>query len=605
MEGQHSVTPLMIVVIAAFVTPIILHRLRLKAIPVVVAEIIVGLVLGESGLRVIVRDNWLDLLSTFGIIYLMFLSGLEIDFEAIQNSGKKKTGPNPLLISIINFMVILGTSVLLAFGLKSLGLIEEPVFMTLIISTISLGVILPVLKEKEILETSYGQIVLLTAIIADLMTMILLAVYVSLRSQGGMTKFFLLLLLFVVFLGAYRLINTFRSKKLLNIKKETVSIGTRGVFALILFFVVLSEKVGAESILGAFLAGVIVSSLAPKKEFLHQLNAFGYGFLIPIFFVMVGAAMDLKGLVADPNALSMLPLLLLVFYLSKLVLVPVFKLWFNWKESLSSGFLLASTLSLVIAASAVGMKMGIVSTTLNTTLVLAAVITVMVSPVIFQKLLPAVEDQEATKVSLVGRNTVTLSLAQDLIKDGYKVTIYGQDDPNLEALPQRPYQVITLPEFDLDSLDKHNAFQSDIVIAFTSHDEWNLQVAEAAEQNGVKQVIARVENQTNRELPGDSKIQMFSSFFSNKTLLKAFVEYPTLINLVSHEGHLQEIELGNQQYHYTRLREIPFLGDILVIRIFRNNEIIVPHGDTVLQLGDRLIVSGSPGDTRQLKRKFR
>ncbi|WP_066638456.1 cation:proton antiporter [Desulfolucanica intricata] len=326
MEGQISVTPLMIVVFAAFVTPIIMHKLRLKAVPVVVAEMIVGLILGESGFKVIVQNNWLDLLSTFGIIYLMFLSGLEIDFEAIKNSRVKKTGPNPLLISVINFITILGTSALLAFSLKTLGLIKEPLFMTLIISTISLGVILPVLKEKEILETSYGQAVLLTAIIADLMTMILFAVYIALRSQGGMTKIFLLLLLFVIFLGAYRLINIFRSKKLLNIKKETVSIGTRGVFALILFFVVLSEKVGAESILGAFLAGVIVSSIAPKKEFLHQLNAFGYGFLIPIFFVMVGATMNLRGLAANPNTLVMLPLMLLVFYLSKLILVPIFKL---------------------------------------------------------------------------------------------------------------------------------------------------------------------------------------------------------------------------------------------------------------------------------------
>ncbi|WP_066638458.1 potassium channel family protein [Desulfolucanica intricata] len=267
--------------------------------------------------------------------------------------------------------------------------------------------------------------------------------------------------------------------------------------------------------------------------------------------------------------------------------------------------MLASTLSLVIAASAVGMKIGIISATLNTTLVLAAAITVMVSPVIFQKLLPAVETQGETKVSLVGVNAVTLSLAQDLIKDGYKVTIYGQNDPNFKILAPRPYQLKKLSKFDLESLKKHNAFQSDIVIAFTSDDEKNLQVAKEAEKNGVKQVIARVEDQTGRELPGNSKIQMFSSFFSNKTLLKALVEYPTLINLVSYEGHLQEIELGNQKYHYMRLREIPFLGDTLVIRIFRNNEVIVPHGDTVLHLGDRLIVSGNPIDTRQLRRKFR
>ncbi|HJV47405.1 MAG TPA: cation:proton antiporter, partial [Bacillota bacterium] len=105
--------------------------------------------------------------------------------------------------------------------------------------------------------------------------------------------------------------------------------GTRGVFALILFFVVLAEKVGTESILGAFLAGILVSLLSPKKEFVHQLTSFGFGFLIPIFFVMVGAKLELAGLF-DRRVLLTLPVLIVSFYVSKFVPILLWRKWFSW-----------------------------------------------------------------------------------------------------------------------------------------------------------------------------------------------------------------------------------------------------------------------------------
>ncbi|MEW9033179.1 MAG: cation:proton antiporter, partial [Planifilum fimeticola] len=147
MEDYQSVTSLMIVVLVSFFVPIALHRLKLNWIPVVVAEIIVGMVLGKSGFQLIHEDNLLQLLSMLGIIYLMFLSGLEIDFDLIQKSRKHsgKHG-NPLVIGTVSYIGILLISLALSWVIHGLGYTKDIFFMTLIISTISVSITLPVLK---------------------------------------------------------------------------------------------------------------------------------------------------------------------------------------------------------------------------------------------------------------------------------------------------------------------------------------------------------------------------------------------------------------------------------------------------------------------------
>lgn len=582
MEEHHSVTSLMIVVLASFFVPIVLHRLKLKWIPVVVAEIILGMVLGKSGFQLIQEDKLLELLSMLGIIYLMFLSGLEIDFDLIQKSRKQsdKNG-NPLIISVLSYLGILLISLALSWIISLLGYTKDIFFMTLIISTISVSITLPVLKDKGLLQVPIGQSILLTAVIADFCTMLLLAVYVSLRrSEEGAFNTLWLLLLFVAFFVVYRLIRLFRARRITdNIRRETISIGTRGVFALILFFVAVSEGVGAENILGAFLAGVILSLMSPEKAFVQQLNAFGYGFLIPIFFVMVGAELDLVALIQDRQAMVMLPLLLLAFYVSRLMVVPIFKRWFSWKQSIASGLLLSCTLSLVIAAAKVGLEMGIIDHTMNTALVLAAVTGTLLSPVLFQRMIPDQEEERSAKVSLVGINAVTLALAQDLAQGQYEVTLYGSDKSNLEIMNHRPFTIQQLPEVDREHLEAHWVFDSDIVVLFTADDRKNFQLAKEADQRGVERIIARVENKREVNLPEGTRIQLISTFFANKTLLRSLIEYPSLVRLASEkEAYLREVPLYNHRFHSRRIRDLPFPGDTLVIRVYRNGEVIFPAG---------------------------
>lgn len=195
--------------------------------------------------------------------------------------------------------------------------------MTIIIATISLGVVVPTLKEANIMKSVIGQIILLVAVIADLVTMILLAVFASIHESGGNT--WLLLILFGAGLILYFVGRRIKNKKFMDtLSRGTVQIGTRAVFALIIFLVALSESVGAEHILGAFLAGVLVSLLSPNEELVHQLDSFGYGFLIPIFFVMIGVEMDIWSLFTDLKLLLFIPLLLVALLVSKLL--PIYYL---------------------------------------------------------------------------------------------------------------------------------------------------------------------------------------------------------------------------------------------------------------------------------------
>src|SRR5690625_3646602 len=215
-HGNGSIMSLMIVMGVAFFIPFFLQRLKLKAIPVVVAEIIAGIIIGKSGLNLIDVDNaWLTLLSSLGLIFLMFLSGVEIDFTSFgikKKSSKQKTKEiNPFLVS----MTVFASMLLLAYGfsmfLVFVGLIEDPYFMTIILSMISLGVVVPVLKENRMIESELGQTVLLIAVISDFATMILFAYYLALRDGNTTIVWWILLLLGLVGL-LYYMLDYYRKK---------------------------------------------------------------------------------------------------------------------------------------------------------------------------------------------------------------------------------------------------------------------------------------------------------------------------------------------------------------------------------------------------------
>jgi len=603
-HSTASVTSLVIVILAAFITPIILHRFRLKTIPVVVAEIIVGLIIGKSGLDVVQEGMWLETLSTLGFIFLMFLSGLEIDFSAFIGGKKRdkeklpsgKNAPNTLAIAGSIFLFILTLSLGLSYMFVLIGLIDNVFLMTLIISTISLGVVVPTLKDAQMLKSNIGQVILLVTVIADLSTMILLAVFVSLYGEGH-GSMWLLLILFAAGVLIYFLGKHFQNRSFVETMSHgTIQIDTRAVFAIIMVLVGISETVGAENILGAFLAGVVVALLSPNREMVERLDSFGYGFLIPIFFVMVGVGIDVPSLFQDPKILVLMPLLFLALVVAKMLPALIMRRWYSWREVFATGSILTAKLSLVIAAATIGEKMGVISSEVSGALILVSVISCLVAPVVFKKLYQNEEEHEyQQKVSFIGSNRMTLPVVRELDPKLYETHLYHTKVDKIDdKISSSCFEINEVESYDTEQLAEYGVFEVDLLVASTGDEKLNADIAMYAKEHGVSRVISRCESpELDQQLKAHG-IEVFSVFLSSKALLKALIVAPSVVNILTNQdSQLYQINMNNSEYDGMYLRNFPFTGDVIIVRIFRGKDSIVPHGDTELLLGDRLVVTGS------------
>ncbi|HAR4408081.1 TPA: sodium:proton antiporter [Staphylococcus aureus] len=605
---------LVIVVLAAFLTPIIVNRLNIIFLPVVVAEILMGIVIGNSFLNIVERDSILNILSTLGFIFLMFLSGLEIDFKAFKKDKRARQGqnddessiPGHLNLALTVFAFIMIISILLAYVFKWLGLVDDVLLMVIIISTISLGVVVPTLKEMNIMRTTIGQFILLVAVLADLVTMILLTVYGAINGQGGSTIWLIGILVVFTAISYILGVQFKRMSFLQKLMDGTTQIGIRAVFALIILLVALAEGVGAENILGAFLAGVVVSLLNPDEEMVEKLDSFGYGFFIPIFFIMVGVDLNIPSLIKEPKLLIIIPILIVAFIISKLIPVMFIRRWFDMKTTIASAFLLTSTLSLVIAAAKISERLNAISAETSGILILSAVITCVFVPIIFKKLFPVPDEfNRKIEVSLIGKNQLTIPIAQNLTSQLYDVTLYYRKDLSDRRQLSDDITMIEIADYEQDVLERLGLFDRDIVVCATNDDDINRKVAKLAKAHQVERVICRLESTTDDTELVDSGIEIFSSYLSNKILLKGLIETPNMLNLLSNvETSLYEIQMLNYKYENIQLRNFPFGGDIIFVRIIRNNESIVPHGDTQLRYGDRLIVTGAKEYVDELKQEL-
>lgn len=605
---------LVIVVLAAFLTPIIVNQLNINFLPVVVAEILMGIVIGNSFLNIVERDSILNILSTLGFIFLMFLSGLEIDFKAFKKDKRARQGqnddessiPGHLNLALTVFAFIMIISILLAYVFKWLGLVDDVLLMVIIISTISLGVVVPTLKEMNIMRTTIGQFILLVAVLADLVTMILLTVYGAINGQGGSTIWLIGILVVFTAISYILGVQFKRMSFLQKLMDGTTQIGIRAVFALIILLVALAEGVGAENILGAFLAGVVVSLLNPDEEMVEKLDSFGYGFFIPIFFIMVGVDLNIPSLIKEPKLLIIIPILIVAFIISKLIPVMFIRRWFDMKTTIASAFLLTSTLSLVIAAAKISERLNAISAETSGILILSAVITCVFVPIIFKKLFPVPDEfNRKIEVSLIGKNQLTIPIAQNLTSQLYDVTLYYRKDLSDRRQLSDDITMIEIADYEQDVLERLGLFDRDIVVCATNDDDINRKVAKLAKAHQVERVICRLESTTDDTELVDSGIEIFSSYLSNKILLKGLIETPNMLNLLSNvETSLYEIQMLNYKYENIQLRNFPFGGDIIFVRIIRNNESIVPHGDTQLRYGDRLIVTGAKEYVDELKQEL-
>lgn len=397
-----SVVPLLIVAGLAFGVPILVGHFKKFPLPVVVGEIVLGMIVGRSGFDLIRYDSWLQFLAEFGFAYLMFLSGLEVDVGLLGGRERKNRGANPLKLALLIFALTL----ILAFGVSWIltltGQIPNPWLMSLVLSTTSLGLVVPILKERAMSGSVYGQAILLTALVADFITMFLITIVAGWLSNGFTLELFLGLGIVAVFALALRLGLLYRKSPRLRqifggIAAASSQVSVRGSLFLMLVFVAISAQLGTEVILGAFLAGVLLSLFTrdeKSSDLREKLEAMGFGFFIPIFFVMVGARFDLSALTGSTAGLILAPELILGAFFIKIVASLPFRALVSWRETLAGGFLVSSRLSLIIAAAEIGQRLGLFPQSVYAALIAVALVTAVCGPIGFNLLMPRAETEK-------------------------------------------------------------------------------------------------------------------------------------------------------------------------------------------------------------------
>lgn len=591
---------LFLVVLLALVIPIFMARFQISNVPTAVAEIIVGIIMGSSGFNLITSTHDLTFLSNLGVILLMFLSGMEIDFDLLQRKnnpkGKSQAGKtvDPLKTAITAFIGIVIMAFVLAYVLRLTGLFSEVMLAAIILMTVALGVVIATLKEKDILGRPIGQTILLTAVLGEVIPLLLLTIYASING-GNAEQLWLIILLFV---AAIFLLRRFKQPYLwfAKITKATTQLDIRLAFFLIFALVTVAERVGAENILGAFLAGMVMKLLEPSEATKDKLTSIGYGFFIPIFFIMTGVGLNLRSLFAHPSSLMLLPVLVIFLFIAKVPVLLTYVRYFQKKNAFAGGFLTATTITIVLPTLQVARKLHAITSTQSDAFILAAVIVCILSPIVFNSnfvLLP--EDKIKEKVAIVGANAVTVPVAHDLHANWYSVKMFTDKKNQYKTYDSRVENLTFLPNLDEETLEKDGVFDGDIVVAANRADEDNIKIARMAKEKGVNRVIARLSEVDSKTLTefNEKGIEVFNSANVHAALMRAMIESPTVYRIMTDTKNiLYSVKVKNTHYTGRQLMDLEFIDQITVSRIKRGDEWLIPRGATVIEPGDILVFSG-------------
>jgi Kef-type K+ transport system membrane component KefB len=376
-----SLTNLLVVSVVAFAAPFALGLLPRIRLPSVVLEIVAGIVVGPSVLGVARDDEAVSVIALMGLTFVLFLAGLEIDFARLR-------GP-VVRLTALGFALSFGVAVAVALGLDAAGLVDTPLLVAVILCATSLGVLVPVLKDAEEIASTFGQLVVAAASIADFGAIILLTIFFSGEGGTGST----LLLLGSLFALAALILAGVRGAErsariradLLRLQDTTAQIRVRAALAVFVGFAAIAQQLGLEAILGAFVAGAIVSLADADRVMTHpafrrKLEAIGFGFFIPVFFVTSGLRFDLGALTASASNVAMVPVFLVALLVVRGLPALVYRRVLDGPHTVVAGIMQATSLPFIVAATAIGMRLGLVDAATSAALIGAGLLSVLAFP---------------------------------------------------------------------------------------------------------------------------------------------------------------------------------------------------------------------------------
>ena len=375
MENFDALS-LVIISLGAFLLPLIAQRI---SVPSIVLEIAYGILVGPV-LGIVKISEFISGLAIFGFMLLMFLSGFEIELDTFREKGLKT-----LSIPLAIYVATVATSFYLIITLG------YPIFLALVLCTTSVDIVITVLRSDDTIKTNYGQSLFMSALIADIFTLIGVTVFASLQHSEGFSisnlnviLYFLIVILILRIIRRVAWWNPQIFSRMFD-GNDPEEMGIRSSIALMLTLVGVAVLFDIEYILGAFLAGTLFAFTFPNRGSLeNSLKGFSYGFLIPIFFINIGLNYDIevfKNTEFYIQVLSLLGIALIVKIVPSLFLIfTKIKL----RQLVAGGFLLAARFSLIIAMAEIGVELELISKALEQQIILLAVLTATISPIFYR-----------------------------------------------------------------------------------------------------------------------------------------------------------------------------------------------------------------------------
>jgi Kef-type K+ transport system membrane component KefB len=380
---------LLIVAVVAFLAPLLLGLSPARRLPSVVLEIAAGIVIGPSVLGWVKVDLPISILSVLGLAFLLFLAGIEVELERLRGR---------LLIFVGSaFLLSLGLALLAGFGLYLAGQVVSPLLIAIILVATALGIVVPLLKDANESASDFGQLIIAGATFAELGSIILLSLFFSREASSTATKLVLLTGFVLLASGfAFTVLRLERSKHiaavLLRLQDTTAQIRVRGAFMLLVAFVALASTLGLETILGAFIAGVILrlvdgDRMMTHPQFRQKLEAIGFGVFIPVFFVTSGLQFDLPALFASPTTILRVPVFLAALLIVRGLPALLYRPLVGTRRSMAAGLLQATSLSFIVAATQIGGELGLITKATGAALITAGLLSVLIFPLLALTLL--------------------------------------------------------------------------------------------------------------------------------------------------------------------------------------------------------------------------
>jgi Kef-type K+ transport system membrane component KefB len=369
------------VLVIALAAPLVAALVpRLRA-PAVVLEIGLGVAVGPHALDWLRPDLAVQIVALLGLAMLLFLAGLEV--EVREWRGRL------LGVVVLGYVCSLAIGWVAGIGLDAAGWVDDAGLLAVTLSATSLGLVVAVLKDANLLGTDLARTTIAAASLADFAAVLLLSILFSTDGRSTASRLSLLglfagLVAAVVLAAAMSARNQRLGAVLVMLQDSTAEIRVRAAVLLMVAFVVLAEKVGLESILGAFLAGAAVAALdrdaTTHPNFRLKLEAVGFGFLVPVFFVTSGMRLDVGSLFGSPGDVLRVPVFTLVLLAARGLPAFLSRRSLGTHGTVASGLLLATSLPFIVTATQIGMLTGRMSETTGTALVCAGLLSVLVFP---------------------------------------------------------------------------------------------------------------------------------------------------------------------------------------------------------------------------------